>query len=315
MIFAGAVWTVLISFAASKPEHRPQLVAYADSINRPVAETVRIGSIPPRSPNAISGSRFARMIASLPDSERQKAALAELELGNIPDFMRMLYPLRISFKRTNSASVNGIIWVSPDYISIGSNGDFLRFPLAYFPAAAVARAFGCVLPTPKIVDTVYHNACVHLRPQPLPAGPRMRSCEYCLRHQEMVENQLGIRPIEGIIAGHKKDVVLSNRLWQKNGRIAIYGWHRNDHSPIQPLSTVHGENYADYSHGIRLVRDSVRIEGGMHSIYDVLQDPVLAPLLSYEGPIRNPVKLMEPGRQRTLLSMNTRSDRFAATEP
>jgi hypothetical protein len=276
---------------------------------------VRIGSIPPRPSNAVSGSRFAQKIASLPDSERQKAALAELERGNIPDFMRMLYPLRISFRQANAEIVEGIIWVSPDYISIGSNGDFLRFPLAYFPATSVARFFGCVLPTPKMVDTIYHCARIHLRPQPLPAGPRMRSCDYCLRHQRIVEAQRGCRPIDGVIAGHKKDVVLSNRLWRTNGRIAIYGWHRGDRSPIQSLSTVHGENYADYSHGLRLVRDSVWIQGGMHSIYDILQDPALAPLLSYEGVIRSPAELMRPKTQRVSLSMNSLPDRFAATEP
>jgi hypothetical protein len=149
------------------------------------------------------------MTAALSDIERQKAALAELERGNIPDFMRVLYPLQISFNAKNNFSVRGIIWVSPDYISIGSNSDFLRFPLAYFPAATISRLFGCILPTPKMVDTIYHYAQIHLRPQPLQAGPRMRSIEYCLRHQKIVEEQRGCRPIYGIIAGHK--VIEKNR--------------------------------------------------------------------------------------------------------
>ncbi len=62
-------------------------------------------------------------------------------------------------------------------------------------------------------------------------------------------------------AGHKKDVVITNRLTREQGRIAIYGWHQPTGIPIQPLSTVHGAGYADYSHGIRLVSDVVLIDG------------------------------------------------------
>ncbi|HBZ55180.1 MAG TPA: hypothetical protein DEO88_07230, partial [Syntrophobacteraceae bacterium] len=58
--------------------------------------------------------------------------------------------------------------------------------------------------------------------------------------------------------------------------IAIYGWHRGMGNPIQPLSTAHGVNYADYSHGVRLVSDIVLIDGKYESIYRILQDPLLA---------------------------------------
>ena len=95
-----------------------------------------------------------------------------------------------------------------------------------------------------------------------------------------------------MLAGHKKDVVLTNRLAAKADRIAIYGWHRDPGDPIQPLSTVHGARYADYSHGVRLVWNQVTIEGRQRSIYDVLHDPRLAPVLSYEGAFPAPGKLM-----------------------
>jgi hypothetical protein len=86
--------------------------------------------------------------------------------------------------------------------------------------------------------------------------------------------------------------VLTNLLRSKPGRIAIYGWHRQKGDPIQPLSIVHGAWYADYSHGIRLVSDQVWINGEFLSIFDVLSDPVLAPLLTYEGIIPDPRSLL-----------------------
>ena len=291
------VCSILFSFSTALQSNEISSSISTDSINQPSVQTVTLGIIPARSQNALTGSQFARQIALLSDNQRQHAALLELEAGNVPDFMRILYPLPISFTRPNGTSMSGTIWVSPDYVSIGSNNDFLRFPLAYFPAATIARLFGCILPTTKIVDTIYKYASVRLSPKPLSAGPNMRSCDYLVKHQKIVEEQLGYRSMYGIVAGQKKDVVLSNRLLTVKNRIAIYGWHKNSNSPIQPLSTIHGENYADYSHGIRLVRDSVLVRGSLRSVYDILSDNDLAPLLTYEGVMHTPAKLMGIGRK------------------
>ena len=85
--------------------------------------------------------------------------------------------------------------------------------------------------------------------------------------------------------GNKKDLVLTSRLWQSPGRVAIYGWHREVDQPIQPLSTVHGARYADYSHGVRLVSGTVYVNGVKRPIADVLAEPALAKLLTSEGPL------------------------------
>ena len=58
--------------------------------------------------------------------------------------------------------------------------------------------------------------------------------------------------------------------------------------PIQPLSTVHENTYADYSHGVRLVSGTMVVDGVERPIAEVLQDPKLAGLVSDEGAIRRP---------------------------
>ena len=68
--------------------------------------------------------------------------------------------------------------------------------------------------------------------------------------------------------------------------------NRLNGAPIQPLSTVHGACYADYSHGIRLVSETVVVDGKTRSVYDVLLDPVLSKVLSDEGPIPHLRELM-----------------------
>jgi len=42
--------------------------------------------------------------------------------------------------------------------------------------------------------------------------------------------------------------------------VAIYGWHKLDGKPIQPLYTGHVDWYVDYSHGIRLVSRTIYID-------------------------------------------------------
>lgn len=258
------------------------------------AQIPHLDAIPQRRPTAITGTAFAHQTAELPARDLQQQALAQLRLGNIPHFLRQLQPVCLTYKPEDADTLFAVIYVTPDYLAIGSDDDFLRLPLSYPSAIAIANAYGCVLPTTKIVDAIHAQAACRLAPEPLSPGPHMRSMAYFLKHRQKIRAQLqraDYRPGD-LVAGHKKDVVLTNRLHHKPGRIAIYGWHRQPGDPIQPLSTVHGAHYADYSHGIRLVHQTVYINGNPHLIFDVLKDPVLAPLLSDEGVIANPRILM-----------------------
>src|SRR5262249_46021951 len=102
-------------------------------------------------------------------------------------------------------------------------------------------------------------------------------------HNRLIEEQRAGRPLGLLVAGIKKDVVLTNMLQAAPGRVAIFGWHRLDGTPIQPLTTVHRQTYVDYSPRIRLVRQATTVDGRRTTVAEVLQDPKLAPLLSDEG--------------------------------
>jgi len=248
--------------------------------------------IPARLAGAPTGSQFAEDTKAFTDSERQRAAVSEIKHGNIPNFLRTLKAVRMEGRLPTGQTATATIWVMPDYLAIGCNEDFLRIPLTMPSATDVANEFGFSLPTPKIVDTIHAQSDFQFEPIPMRPGPMMRSSEYCLRHQRMTEKQRAGRPLDELVSGHKKDVVLTTRLRDYLGRVAIYGWLRRDGEPIQPLSRWHGQDYADYSHGIRLVWETVWIDGVPHSLYDVLKDPNLAPLLTYEKVFESPRLLM-----------------------
>ena len=88
-----------------------------------------------------------------------------------------------------------------------------------------------------------------------------------------------------LTAGHKKDIVITNRLTWKPKKVAIYGWHYPGGGVVQDLCTVHGDFYADYSHGVRLVHGTMIADGETREVAEVLTDPILSVLLSDEGPL------------------------------
>jgi hypothetical protein len=268
---------VVFSFNASPGDHSDK-----------TAQTKQLTQeIPSRSSEDLTGSQFAQYVSKMSSQDREEVILEEISKGNLPAFLRKLVPVELQGKAANGQSLTATIFVTPDYLAIGSDSDFLRVPMNLRTAVTIAERFGFVLPTRKMVDAIYMQSRYHLTPQPLPAGPQMRSTEYYSTHNQMIENQMHAMgaPLGALISGDKKDVVMSNRLAAYVGRIAIYGWHRGPGQPIQPLSTVHGANYEDYSHGIRLVSEWALVNGKLQSIRQLLKDPATAKVLSDEGPI------------------------------
>ena len=174
--------------------------------------------------------------------------------------------------------------VMSDYLAIGSDADFVRIPMTPAAAEKVAGAFDCVLPTCKMVDDIYRHAEVKL--EPIPLTQDRESLQTFIFHNVLIQAQregkaLGLL----MVAGDKKDVVITNRLAERPNRVAIYGWQRLDGIPIQPLTIIHAATYVDYSHGIRLVCAAMTVDGKPTTVAAVLKDPVLNILLSDEGPI------------------------------
>src|SRR5262249_36215968 len=173
--------------------------------------------------------------------------------------------------------------VMPDYLAIGSDVDFVRMPMTPMTAQRIADAFGCAVPTRKVVDDVFRNASVKLKPSPLTEA--RESTDTFAKHNELIEKQKAGKTLGELVAGLKKDVVITNRLGEKPNRVAIYGWHKLDGTPIQPLTIVHKETYVDYSHGVRLMKQTLMIDGKPWDVRQVLHATDLHGLLSDEGPV------------------------------
>jgi hypothetical protein len=253
----------------------------------PCGQTL-LRAIPARPAGALTGREFARRVWNLSGPARDARVVAQLVEGNIPGFLRHLIPVTVRGE-TPQGTARVTVCVLPDYLAVGSDSNFLYVPLGLQAALEVAARFGDVLPTPKLVDAIYATSPVKLIPEPLAPTDAMRSTAYVLHHTELIDLQRALypEPLGTLTSGDKKDLVLTDRLWEAPGRVAIYGWQRASGRPIQPLSTFHGARYADYSHGVRLVSRIVYVNGVATTIDDVLADSALAPLLSREGPLRH----------------------------
>ena len=147
-------------------------------------------------------------------------------------------------------------------------------------AQRIADSLHCFLPTRKMVNDIYLQAKVVLEPVPLFAF--RDSALVFWHHHLIIEGQRKGRA--GLIAGIKKDVVISDKLTrsEKTDRVAIYGWHKLNGRPIQPLYTGHVNWYVDYSHGVRLVYRRIRVGKQWMDYTEVMKHPVYRKLLCDE---------------------------------
>ena len=191
----------------------------------------------------------------------------------------------------------GQLCVYSDYhISSG-----IRTPLDLGDAFALVNRLGLRLPTPEVVDSIYAHADIKIAPIPMPPTSEMTTVAYYVRHDSLINAQLrglGFDPgpslREGlkakIIAGHKKDVVYIN---PNSTKVAIYGWHQLNGKPIQTLYTGHVYWYVDYSQGVRLIYENVRVNGKWLHYSELFSNEKLKNLLCDEptcGTGRYPVK-------------------------
>ncbi len=243
-------------------------------------------NLPLRPADAATGRAFAEQVKSLDLDAREAAIFAEISRGDFPEHQRRFVAVPITATLSDGARRAGTLEVMPDCLAVGSDADFLRIPMRPQTAQRLADTFGCVIPTRKMIDAIDAAATVRLAPAPL-TEDRESVAAFVLSNQK-IEAQRAGKPLGELVTGAKKDVVLTPRIFERPQRLAIYGWRNLDGSVIQPLTTVHWDRYVDYSHGVRLVRNTILINGEREFINDLLVDPARCALVSDEGPITPP---------------------------
>lgn len=238
------------------------------------------------------------MLGSRDFGNRDDMLIAEVLKGNIPEFMKNMVPVEIA-----DGAYKLTYYVTPDYVSIGDNQDYIRVPVGGAGAQRIADAFGCILPTPKMSDQIWQAAKVKLNPKPMSGmtstisgqtyspqqflAKKMTDTDSFVEHNNIIQDQLqkSNHNVGDLVAGSKKDIVISNDVG--SGKLGIHGLHTSKGKAIQSGPTSHTADYRDYSHAVRLV-DRFGILNGkrVDLINDVLKNPEYASLISNDGVLK-----------------------------
>jgi len=251
-------------------------------------------TIPARPVNSKTGSEFMQYVNNMTFEQREAEILSEISKGNIPDFYRSLRTVRANFQDINGTTYKCYYEVMPDYLAIGSDSDYCRIPMGPVTAQTLANLFGATMPTPKLVDNIYTNTDLKVAPVTYtPVGNQNELVSKFVEHNTAIEQQRtdAGKDIGVFMGGTKKDVVLSNKIIDasKPNHVVIYGWHKLDGSPIQPVYNGHINSYVDYSHGIRFLNKEIILDSVITTVQDILRDSVKYRILSNEtGPMYQP---------------------------
>src|SRR5262249_49562897 len=162
---------------------------------------------PKRPADAPGGRAFFAKLDGMTAADRETAIAEEICRGNVPDFLRKFQQITVTAKDSKGKEHTAVLEVMPDYLAVGSDTDFVGVPMRPEAAARIADAFGCGLPTRKVVDEVYKAATVKLEPQPMTKD--RESVATFLKHHEIIEGQREGKKLGELVAGVKKDVVVS----------------------------------------------------------------------------------------------------------
>ena len=241
----------------------------------------------------LAGSDFMRRADTTAFWTLEDLIVETVTAGQVPDALRHFRKTTFTTPVVDSVEIlrkkhKVEMWVLPDYVAIGTNGDFVRMPMGPLAAQRIADALDCTLATPFLVDRIAEASEGHVDIFPFrPLGNRNSQPIVFQDSNNAINAQFKAYGYEfgQFISGLKKDIVLTYKimtLTEYERNVAIYGWHHPDGRAQQPLFVRHGNFYVDYSHGVRLIYNKVKIDGVEYNIREILQSPELYRLLSDE---------------------------------
>lgn len=256
-------------------------------------ETMPVPHLADKPTATLTGARFMHQADTTEFWALEELIVEAVTDGQVPDALRQFRKITFTTPVVDSVEIlrkrhKVEMWVLPDYIAIGTNDDFVRMPMGPLAAQRIADALGCTLPTTFLVDRIAEASEGHVDIFPFrPLGGR--NCQPIVFQDS--NNAINAQfkaygyHFGQLISGLKKDIVITYKIMTLAGyerNVAIYGWHHPDGRVQQPLFVRHGNFYADYSHGVRLIYNKVKIDGVEYDIREVLQSPELYRLLSDE---------------------------------
>lgn len=190
-------------------------------------------------------------------------------------------------------------WVLSDALKI----EGVRINVSAELQQKIADLLESMLPTPMMLDLMWVHREVTLPPFPRGNVHGMSSTQAMLEHSYKIDAALSkLGNPSGLISTLGKSWCLDQGLVGRPGKSCNFGWHftgksfqgisgevvRNIGTPlrvIQGRGFAHDKRHTDYSQVCVLVSQYCVVDGEERNLIDILQDPVLSYLASYQGPL------------------------------
>ena len=295
IIFLAAMMVLVPAFAQSHLESPAQFRRENSRAvwSRLTKETMPVPYFAGKPSATLEGFGYMESLDDKSLEEMDQNVVTTFLSGEVPSAMRQFR--RIKFKTSVCDTVDVLrkshvveMWILTEYVSVGGDDDCVRMPMGPLAAQKIADALDCCLPTTYLVDRIYDAA--EGRIDIFPFRPlRDRNMTSLVYHDsnnaiKALYKAYGYKYGQ-LISGQKKDIVLTSYVehdpkYSRN--VAIYGWQHPDGTLQQPLFIRHGNFYADYSHGVRLIWHVVTIDGKEYELRDVMRDPKMYRIVSDE---------------------------------
>lgn len=242
---------------------------------------------------SLSGREFMISIDTMEFWKREDMIVEAILSGNMPNELKQFQKIVFTTPIVDSVEIlrkphKVEMLVLPDYLSVGSDDDFVRMPMGPLAAQQIADSLNCILPTTYLVDRIAEVSEGHIDIFPFrPLGGRNMMPIVFQDSDNAIKALYKAKGYEfgQFISGLKKEVVITYKIQSRNEMNkyeAIYGWFHPDGRIQQPLFIRHGNFYVDYSHGIRLINRTVVVDGKKLDAKAILESPTLYRLLSDE---------------------------------
>lgn len=204
---------------------------------------------------------------------------------------------------TEHGGHQGVLFVMCDALQVGEPGDAIRINVSCESQQIICDALGLQMPTEKMLDLAKRAVEVEIEPGLLHVDESgrviingqavsMSSVAAMQEHNRIVSGAVNGRP--GLLVNFGKGWFLGITLGpalEGGWKCLNYGWYsgkapylsRAGFQVWQQLSGRHNEKHVDYSQVLWAVHPIMLVDGQPMPTADVLRNPEMAGLISYDG--------------------------------
>jgi hypothetical protein len=195
------------------------------------------------------------------------------------------YPISSTYKDHTGTFTQLIINVCDDAFRFDlDDKSRFRFPVSAQLTQMCADVLNKSMLTAKISDLTFLQSELKLNYICESSGPEMMTIPQSVKYNNSLEKARAGQD-NVLLSDRGKSWVIDNRLVKPNSAIN-HGFYNLSGRIIQNRGTMHSMYHSDYSQTLQLMDSECKINGELVKVVDIMDDPVLAYLVNYEGRLK-----------------------------